>query len=128
LEGKYHIILDAANMGIQNVPSTWNYETYVTLNSPLLVNNDKYGLFGGMWTSAGNLFETNVSRICSGKTVRWGYFIPLNAGFRFIDDLICHEKIKPVIQKQFDFEELPLAIKTLREGHSRGKIVITNNC
>lgn len=92
-EGKYHIILDAANMGIQNLPQTWQYESYVTLNSPLLINNDKYGLLGGLLTSAGNFLEANATRICSGKTVRWGYFIPSSSGFRFIHDLICDGKV-----------------------------------
>lgn len=80
-------------MGIQNLPQTWQYETYVTLNSPLLINNDKYGLLGGLLTSAGNFLEANATRICSGKTVRWGYFIPSNSGFRFIHDLICEGKV-----------------------------------
>ncbi|CAG9767665.1 unnamed protein product [Ceutorhynchus assimilis] len=126
LEGKYHIILDAANMGIQNIPSKWQYESYVTLNSPLLVNNDKYGLCTGLLTSARNLIESNATRICEGKTVRWGYFVPSNTAFKFINELICEEKIKPVIQQSFNFKELPLAMETLRKGHARGKIVITH--
>ncbi|XP_050306715.1 reticulon-4-interacting protein 1 homolog, mitochondrial [Anthonomus grandis grandis] len=126
-ESKYHIIFDAANMGIQNIPNSWQYESYITLNSPLLVNNDKYGLLGGLITSAGNLIESNITRMCSGKSVRWGYFVPSNSGFRFIHELICRGKIRPVIQEQFKFKDLPRAIETLRKGHSRGKIVVTHD-
>ncbi|KAH1024120.1 reticulon-4-interacting protein 1, mitochondrial isoform X2 [Dendroctonus ponderosae] len=125
-EGKYHVILDACNMGIENLPAGWQYESFVTLNSPLLVNNDKYGLFGGMLRSIGNLLNTNRSKICSGKTLRWGYFVPSRRGFEFIHTLICQEKIRPVIQQIFPFNELPSAIKTLTEGHARGKIVLNN--
>ncbi|ERL94143.1 hypothetical protein D910_11425, partial [Dendroctonus ponderosae] len=88
----YHVILDACNMGIENLPAGWQYESFVTLNSPLLVNNDKYGLFGGMLRSIGNLLNTNRSKICSGKTLRWGYFVPSRRGFEFIHTLICQEK------------------------------------
>lgn len=86
-------------MGIQNIPKTWQYESYITLNSPLLVNNDKYGLLGGLVTSASNLLESNATRILSGKTVRWGYFVPSNTGFRFIHNLICQDKVRTVIEK-----------------------------
>ncbi|KAF7281482.1 hypothetical protein GWI33_004728 [Rhynchophorus ferrugineus] len=125
LEGKYHVILDAANVGIHNIPNNWKYETYITLNSPLLINNDKYGLPGGLLKSAKDLFDANIKNICDGKTVRWGYFVPSSTGFQFVNDLICREKIRPVIQKEFDFKDLPCAMKTLQAGHARGKIVIT---
>ncbi|XP_066141407.1 reticulon-4-interacting protein 1 homolog, mitochondrial-like [Euwallacea fornicatus] len=124
LEAKYNIILDAAKVGIDNIPNSWKYESYVTLNSPLLVNNDNYGLVGGLIKSAGNLTAANASRICSGKTVRWGYILPSNSGFKFIHELICQGKIRPIIQEQFGFNDLPLAMETLQKGHARGKIVL----
>lgn len=125
LEGKYHVILDAANMGIHNIPKSWNFESYITLNSPLLVNNDNYGLTFGLLKSAKDLFEANITNICNGKTVRWGYFVPSNFGFQFLHRLVCEGKINPVIQKQFGFDDLPCAIETLKSGHARGKLVIT---
>lgn len=80
-------------MGIENLPADWQYETFVTLNSPLLVNNDKHGLFFGMLQSIGSLLNTNRSIISSGRTLRWGYFVPSRRGFEFIHSLICHEKV-----------------------------------
>ncbi|KAL1491073.1 hypothetical protein ABEB36_011726 [Hypothenemus hampei] len=123
-EGKFHIILDAANVGMDNIPSNWQYETYITLNSPLLINNDKYGVCGGLFTSAQNLIEANIKRMGAGKTVKWGYFVPSRTGFELVHDLICQEKLKPVIQERFVFKDLPRAMEQLRKGHARGKIVV----
>lgn len=39
-------------------------------------------------------------------------------------DLLAAGKVKPVIDKRYDFSELPAAIRYLEEGHARGKVVI----
>ncbi|XP_060516852.1 reticulon-4-interacting protein 1 homolog, mitochondrial [Cylas formicarius] len=123
-EGKYHIILDAAKIGIENIPKSWDYETYITLNSPLLTNNDDRGLLCGTAASIRNLLENNVTRIASGRTVRWGFFVPSTSGFEFVDKLIRSGEIRPVIHKQFKFCDLPNAIQCVRDGHLRGKVVV----
>jgi len=123
-EGKYDIILDCAKFGHQNVPETWKYNKYITLNSPLLVNTDKYGLVGGLAASMGNLFNANIRKCTDGKSVRWGFFVPSNDGLKFIDRLIKNKQIIPTVHKVFKFNELPKAYEALAAGHLRGKIVI----
>ncbi|KAJ8972799.1 hypothetical protein NQ314_000035 [Rhamnusium bicolor] len=124
LEGRYHIILDCAKVGYQNISESWQYDSYISLNSPLLLNTDKYGLMAGLVYSANNLLEANLNRFGRGSIVKWAFFVPSHQGFEFINELICSEKIKPVIHKCFKFEKLPDALKALSEGHLRGKIVI----
>ncbi|KAJ8983353.1 hypothetical protein NQ317_003159 [Molorchus minor] len=124
LEGRYHIILDGAKIGYQNIPQSWKHDTFITLNSPLLIYTDYYGIMGGLVLSLNHLLEANLSRYKNGSSVKWGFFVPSRIGFEFIDKLICAEKIRPVIHKTFKFEELPDAFKTLSDGHLRGKIVI----
>ncbi|CAH0560425.1 unnamed protein product [Brassicogethes aeneus] len=120
---KYHIILDCAKFGVENVPSDWSYDQFITLNSPLLVNTDKSGLLCGFAESAKSLFETNLSK--GGKQWKWGFFVPSSDGFRFINNLIQKGQIKPVIHKEFKFENLPEAFKCVEEGHLRGKVVVS---
>ncbi|XP_074027281.1 NAD(P)H oxidoreductase RTN4IP1, mitochondrial [Leptinotarsa decemlineata] len=124
LEGRYHIILDAAQIGYQNIPKSWKYDTYITLNSPLLKSTDSYGLMAGLAYSASDLLDANLRAYKDSSCVKWGFFIPSTRGFEFVDDLISKEKIKPVIHKTFGFGKLQDAFKTVSEGHLRGKVVI----
>nr|CAI5830303.1 unnamed protein product [Callosobruchus analis] len=124
METRYNLILDCAKVGYEKIPSTWQYDTYITLNSPLLHNTDKQGLFAGLAISAKDFLKSNIDSCQKGSQVRWGFFVPSADGFKFLHDLISKEKIKPVIQKTFNFDQLPNAIKSLSEGHLRGKIVV----
>lgn len=122
--GKYDIILDCAQIGVQNIPPTWQYNKYITLNSPLMKNTDKYGLMQGLAVSAVDLLRPNIQGVCDGKSWRWGFFIPSEAGLKSVDDLIHRKMIVPTIHKVFKFEETPEAFKELAKGHARGKVVI----
>ena len=39
-------------------------------------------------------------------------------------DLLAAGKVKPVIDRRYEFSDLPAAIRYLEEGHARGKVVI----
>jgi NADPH:quinone reductase-like Zn-dependent oxidoreductase len=125
-EGYYHIILDCAKFGYDNVPKSWKFGTYVTLNSPLLINTDKFGLVGGLLSSANTFLKDNLKPPGEKKCVMWGFFLPSSSGFQFIHKLISNGKIRPLIHKEFKFDELPCALQELQKGHMRGKIVVTH--
>ena len=40
-------------------------------------------------------------------------------------DLLAAGKVKPVIDRRYEFNDLPAAIRYLEEGHARGKVVIS---
>ena len=40
-------------------------------------------------------------------------------------DLMASGKVKPVIDRNYKFEQLPAAISYLEQGHARGKVVVT---
>ncbi|HEY4954936.1 MAG TPA: NAD(P)-dependent alcohol dehydrogenase [Gemmatimonadaceae bacterium] len=42
-----------------------------------------------------------------------------------LKDLIEAKKVTPVIDRRYTFSEVPDAIRSLKEGHTRGKVVIT---
>lgn len=82
--------MDCAKFGYQNLPSSWKFNKFVTLNSPLMLNTDKYGIVGGLALSAKDLL---YPRITAGKNVRWGFFLPLGNGFKCIDELVKTGKV-----------------------------------
>ncbi|EFA04391.1 reticulon-4-interacting protein 1, mitochondrial [Tribolium castaneum] len=123
--GFYHIILDCAKFGYENIPKTWKFGTYITLNSPLLLNTDKYGLVGGLLNSAATFLSNNIKPPGEKRCLMWGFFVPSGSGFQFINKLITDGQITPLIHKQFKFENLPEAFQELNKGHLRGKIVVT---
>jgi hypothetical protein len=89
----YHIILDCAKFGYDNVPKSWKFGTYVTLNSPLLLNTDKFGLVGGLLSSANTFLKDNLKPPGEKKCVMWGFFLPSSSGFQFIHKLISNGKV-----------------------------------
>lgn len=80
-------------MGYNNIPSNWKYDTYITLNSPLLLNTDNYGLIPGLAQSANELLSANLNRCQDGSSVKWGFFFPSNSGFNFINNLVLQRKV-----------------------------------
>jgi NADPH:quinone reductase-like Zn-dependent oxidoreductase len=49
---------------------------------------------------------------------------PNQADLRFLKELIETDKVTPVIDKTYPLSEVPEAIRYLKAGHARGKIVI----
>jgi NADPH:quinone reductase-like Zn-dependent oxidoreductase len=50
---------------------------------------------------------------------------PNSKDLEFIAELVQNGKLKPVIDKKYELNEVPEAIRYLEDGHARGKIVIT---
>lgn len=86
--------MDCANFGYQNIPNSWKYKRFVTLNSPLLRNSDTHGLLPGLAASIKDLAFSNLPRIIDGKTVRWGFFMPCGNGLKFVSKLVTEEKVR----------------------------------
>lgn len=93
LFSRYDIILDCGKVGHENIPKSWKYNKYITLNSPLLRNTDTYGLLGGLAASLGNLVSSNTAMVPDRKSVRWGFFVPSSDGLKFVDGLIKAGKV-----------------------------------
>lgn len=131
--GKYDIILDAAGLKETEFHpyitclKDWSFAKYITLKSPLLRNTDTLGLLNGMIRNVADLVVPNLSTgaVVRGSSVRWGYFMPINAGVKEIASLIEKKKLVPVVDSTFDFAQLPEAYKKVMTGHLRGKVVVT---
>jgi NADPH:quinone reductase-like Zn-dependent oxidoreductase len=57
---------------------------------------------------------------------RLQFVASINAGDLIVmRDLIEAHKVTPVIDRRFALSEVALAVRYLKEGHARGKVVIT---
>ncbi|CAH1960537.1 unnamed protein product [Acanthoscelides obtectus] len=92
LETRYNIILDCAKIGYDKIPATWQYDTYITLNSPLLTNTDKQGLLAGLAVSARDFVKSKIDSCQKGSQVKWRFFVPSADGFKFVHDLISKKR------------------------------------
>uniref|UniRef100_A0A1B6CS42 Enoyl reductase (ER) domain-containing protein n=1 Tax=Clastoptera arizonana TaxID=38151 RepID=A0A1B6CS42_9HEMI len=131
--GKYDIILDAAGLQETEFPQyieclkDWNFAKFITLKSPLLKNTDTYGILQGMVRNAAELILPNImmGALAKGSTLRWGYFMPINRGIKEISRLLETKQIIPVVESVMNVTELPAAYERMKNGHLRGKVVLT---
>ncbi len=81
---------------------------------------------GGLWVGPlPYLFKLLVSsRFVSQKVVFFVAAVRAN-DLVVLKELIEAKKVTPVIDRSFTLSEAPAAIRHLREGHARGKVVIT---
>ena len=59
-----------------------------------------------------------------GASYRFLLMSPSGGQLKKLSELYESEKIKPVIDKTYSFEESIQAIKYLSEGHAKGKVVV----
>ncbi|TRY76355.1 hypothetical protein TCAL_06359 [Tigriopus californicus] len=99
---------------------------FVSLDSPLLSSTDNQGLIRGGLSVLSNLIGSNVKALStSGGTVRWGYFGPVPGALGSMSQLVEQNRLKPVIDRVFDFQDMPLAMKHVQNrGGQRGKVVL----
>lgn len=50
---------------------------------------------------------------------------PNHADLAFMKDLMESGKVKPVIDRCYQLNEVPEAIRYLEEGHAQGKVIIS---
>lgn len=101
------------------------FATYVTVVSPVLKNADDLGLLPGLATSALQALQVTVKELLELRSARWAFFCPNADALQEISGLVELGKIAPVIQNTFPFEDMPGAYRKIKEGHARGKTVVT---
>ncbi|KAH7938414.1 hypothetical protein HPB49_023248 [Dermacentor silvarum] len=99
--------------------------TYVTVVSPVLRNTDDMGLFSGMALSACQALQVTVKELVDGRSARWAFFCTNANALKEIAELVDLGKVTPVVSSTYSFLEVPAAYHKIKEGHARGKIVIS---
>ncbi|XP_043920863.1 reticulon-4-interacting protein 1, mitochondrial [Protopterus annectens] len=104
---------------------TWSGAKYVTLVTPFLLNTDRLGVADGMMQTGATIASKALKHLCRGVHYRWGFFIPSGQSLDEIAELVDADKIRPVIDQTFSFDDVPKAFQKMERGHARGKIVIS---
>lgn len=99
--------------------------TYVTVVSPVLRNTDNMGIFSGMALSAYQALQVTVQELADGRSARWAFFCPNANALKEIAELVDLGKVTPIVSSIYPFLEVPAAYHKMKEGHARGKIVIS---
>ena len=65
-----------------------------------------------------------MRRVKAGASYCWFFTEPNGDQLREIAALVDAGKIKPVIDREFAFDQLPEALAYLEKGRARGKVVL----
>lgn len=125
-ESPYDLILDCAGLGAEHANALrWKFSNYVTFKSPLLKNLDDKGFILGGLESVRSLLSTNIPALNKGGTVKWGYFMPLPNGIKYLKELVETGQLTPIIDSKFHYNDLPKAYQKVAAGHLRGKVAVS---
>lgn len=105
--GPYDIVLDCAGYGGDYARKVrWSYGHYVTFTSPLLANNDAYGLLGGSVRNVLQLVADNWNTKMAAATggggigggianglVKWAYVVTLPQAVEYLKRLLEEGKV-----------------------------------
>lgn len=130
---RYDIILDAAGIPYGDICvytpllKRWSLSSFITLRSPILLNTDSYGLFAGMIKNAYDLIVPNVwsGAVFKGSSIRWGYFVAAHSGIEELARLAEEKKITVPLDNVYKFADIKDAFRRVKDGHLRGKVVVT---
>lgn len=89
--------MDCAKQGHDKIPNNWNYDTYITLNSPLMKYTDEYGILTGLALSARDLLLPNL--LNQKGWVKWGFFSDMKMGLEFVDGLVQKKQVRSLREK-----------------------------
>ncbi|XP_066557749.1 NAD(P)H oxidoreductase RTN4IP1, mitochondrial isoform X2 [Amia ocellicauda] len=103
----------------------WSGAKYVTLVTPFLLNTDRLGVADGMLQTGVTIGTKALRHLCKGVHYRWGFFAPSGPALDEVRELVDAGKIRPVVEQQFSFPEVPQAFEKVEKGHARGKTVIS---
>lgn len=122
----FDIILDSAGQGPEYATKVpWKFSEYITLYPPLLRNIDSNGIVLGFLNSLNSLLNNNLQTLWSYKGITmWGLFTPAPQGIEYLTKLAEAEKLKPIIDSVYDFNDMKDAYQKVIKGHLRGKVIV----
>eukprot|EP00794_Sanderia_malayensis_P015966 gene15966-17572_t len=123
--GPYDIILDASKMGQSETVGGSSNSLYITLMPPFLPSIDKHGLFKGLLCSGRDLLNNNFNNLLTGEgRYIWGFFFPNGGILKRVAEMVDNGEIQPVIDSVRKFEDMKNAFDHVKNGQTRGKVVL----
>ncbi|KAJ8398164.1 hypothetical protein AAFF_G00430080 [Aldrovandia affinis] len=102
----------------------WTGAKYITLVTPFLLNTDQLGVADGMLQTGVTIASKALKHLCKGVHYRWGFFAPSGPALDDVSEMVDAGQIRPVVEEQFIFSQVPQAFLKLEKGHARGKTVV----
>ncbi|KAG7465945.1 hypothetical protein MATL_G00159600 [Megalops atlanticus] len=102
----------------------WSGAKYVTLVTPFLLNTDTLGMADGMLQTGVTIASKALKHLSKGVHYRWGFFAPSGVALDEVCEMVDAGQIRPVVEEQFTFAQVPQAFLKLEKGHARGKTVV----
>ncbi|XP_064157081.1 reticulon-4-interacting protein 1 homolog, mitochondrial isoform X1 [Anguilla rostrata] len=125
---KFDLILDNVGGVTENWAldflKPWAGAKYVTLVTPFLFNTDRLGVADGMMQNGVTIARKTLKHLCKGVHYRWGFFAPSGPTLDDISEMVDAGQVRPVLEEQFPFSQVPQAFLKLEKGHARGKTVV----
>lgn len=91
---RYDIILDCTRQGPEQIRMKgYPYNTYITLDSPMLKNFDQHGLVLGALQNVGDIARFNIPIAQNKGCVKWGFFLRSQEGIRVIQELVENGRV-----------------------------------
>ncbi|KAI1895039.1 hypothetical protein AGOR_G00102160 [Albula goreensis] len=125
---KFDLILDnvggATEQWALGFLKPWTGAKYITLVTPFLLNTDRLGVADGMMQTGVTVASKALKHLCKGVHYRWGFFAPSGLALDQVSEMVDAKQIRPVVEKQFSFSQVPEAFLKVEKGHARGKTVV----
>uniref|UniRef100_A0A8C9VTT8 NAD(P)H oxidoreductase RTN4IP1, mitochondrial n=1 Tax=Scleropages formosus TaxID=113540 RepID=A0A8C9VTT8_SCLFO len=126
---KFDLILDSVGGDTERwapgLLKPWAGARYITLVTPFLRNTDALGVADGMMQSALTIATKALKHFSKGVHYRWGFFAPSGPALDEVREMVDAGQIRPVVEQQFSFSQVPQAFLKLEKGHARGKVVVS---
>ncbi|XP_071494768.1 reticulon-4-interacting protein 1 homolog, mitochondrial-like [Diadema antillarum] len=96
----------------------------VTIVVPFFLNLKKHGKFLGTLQNTFLILGWKMQEFFTGRRFTFSFNQPNGRALEEVAELIEEGEVKPVVQKEFPFEETNEALEFSAQGHARGKTVI----
>uniref|UniRef100_A0A0N4ZM87 ferroxidase n=1 Tax=Parastrongyloides trichosuri TaxID=131310 RepID=A0A0N4ZM87_PARTI len=127
-EGPYDLILSCVDTDVsrwsEQTLRKWKNSVYISLISTLLEDTDKYTLPIGLTLFGLKQVGKGFQSILNGRWFIYGFSIPNSECMEYYAKILKSGKIKPVIEKEYTFIQVPKAYEKVEKLHGRGKTVI----
>lgn len=95
---------------------------YSSLVSPIIENTDSMGIVLGLSAAAGSYLKSYL--VNRDIQLAWPMFSSGRLGLLEVAKMVDNGSINPVVQKIFDFANVPAAFELVSTGKCKGKVVI----
>ncbi|XP_023690470.1 reticulon-4-interacting protein 1 homolog, mitochondrial isoform X1 [Paramormyrops kingsleyae] len=125
---KFDLILDNVGGGTEkwalDLLRSWSGAKYITMVTPFLRNTDALGIADGMMRTGVTVATKMFKHLSQGRHYRWGFFAPSGRALDEVAEMVDAGQIRPIVEHQFSFAQVPQAFQQLERGHARGKTVV----